>query len=66
MKTSQIVLYDNRKNVRDPYSWSVVIKHGDRVVISGKHSNAADAYADAENKLIIKPGYVQMVPIKDR
>ncbi len=66
MKNSQITLYDNRKDIRDPYSWTVKIVHGDIIVKSGKHRNACDAYADAENRLIIKPGYVQMVPIKDR
>ncbi len=66
MKTSQIELHDNRKDVRNPYSWLVKITHGGRIVKSGKHSNAADAYADAENKLLVKPGYVQRVPIKER
>lgn len=66
MKISQITLYDHQKGVHDPYCWLVKIEHAGVIVKSGKHRNACDAYVDAENKLIIKPGYVQMVPIKDR
>jgi len=44
----------------------VKIDHDGRVVKSGVYKNACDAYADAESKLVYKPGYVMAVPIEER
>lgn len=41
--------------------YQVVIKHGDHEVSSGWYLDAQRAYANAECKLVIKPGYVQSV-----
>ena len=57
---SKITLYDRR------YGWVVKIEHAGKTVESGRHGNAADAYADAENQLIYKPGHVMAVPVAER
>jgi len=57
---SRITLYGVRGR------WQVKIQHAGRKVESGRHGNAADAYADAENKLIYKPGYVMPIPLEER
>lgn len=44
--------------------FSCRIEHHGRVVTSGKHADARKAYREAEAKLIVKPGFVQPVPIE--
>ncbi len=57
---SKITLYDVRGR------WQVKIDHAGYKSASARFDHAADAYADAENKLIYKPGYVQSVPRSER
>lgn len=57
---SKITLHDVRGR------WRVKIDHAGKKAVSARFENAADAYADAESKLIYKPGYVQSVPREAR
>ncbi len=57
---SKITLFDIRG------LWQVKIQHSGKKVESGRHKNAADAYADAESKLIYKPGFVMSIPLDER
>jgi len=53
-----------QQNTRGLYR--VKISHGGVRVKSGWRLMSYDAYADAESKLIYKPGYVMAVPIEER
>lgn len=59
MLISQIKLYVNGG------VYKCQIKHDGRVVKSGRHKLAPDAYADAESRLVYKPGYVQCIPVSE-
>lgn len=56
MLISQIKLYQKGG------LYACMIKHDNKIVRSGWHKYAAEAYSAAESKLIYKPGYVQAVP----